>query len=106
MWTTEDRNLNMNLKTQFALHISETPVTLKQCQGHQIYKGNMGLNHGYNHAKFERSCFHGVWDKGKIKALFQQENMSIIFLEHGQKSIIVEYSWSTWYYQQLHKVSS
>ena len=58
--STVDRNMNKNLKSQFAVYISDTPVTLKQRQGHQIYNENFVTKQGYNHAKFERSRFSGV----------------------------------------------
>ena len=45
--------------TQFAVIISDTPVTLKQSQGHQTYNDNVDPNQGY-YEKFERSCFTGV----------------------------------------------
>ena len=44
---------------QFAVYISDKPVTLKR-QGHQTYNDNVDPKQGYNHAKFERSCFTGV----------------------------------------------
>ena len=39
---------------------SDTPVTLKQAQGHKIYHENGDPKQGYNHAKFETWCFNGV----------------------------------------------
>ena len=45
---------------QFAVYISDNPVTLKQHQGHQIYNDIVDPKLGDNHAKFERSCFNGV----------------------------------------------
>ena len=51
--------------TQFAVYISDTPVVLKQSQGHQTWNDNVDPKRGYNHAKFERSGFNGV---GKKKA--------------------------------------
>ena len=37
---------------KFAVIISDTPVTLKQSQGHQTYNVNVDSKQGYNHAKF------------------------------------------------------
>ena len=37
---------------KFAVIISDTPVTLKQSQGHQTYNDNVDSKQGYNHAKF------------------------------------------------------
>ena len=51
-------------KQDFAVFISNTPVTLKQSQSHQTYSDNADPEQGYNHAKFERFCFHSVWEKG------------------------------------------
>ena len=45
---------------QFAVYISDIPVTLKQGQGHQTHDDNVDSKQIYNHAKFERSCFNGV----------------------------------------------
>ena len=53
---------------QIAIYISETPLTLKQSHGHQTYNDNVDPEKGYNHAKFERSCF--IQDKAKVKDLF------------------------------------
>ena len=49
-------------KSQFTGYISDKPLTLKQSQGHQIYQYNKNVDpkHGYNHAKFEMSCFKSV----------------------------------------------
>ena len=46
--------------TQFAVYLSDRPVTLKQSQGHQTYNENVDQKQGYNHAKYERSSFNGV----------------------------------------------
>ena len=45
---------------QFAVYISDIPVTLKQSQGHRTYKDKLDPEQGYHHAKFERSCINGV----------------------------------------------
>ena len=91
---------------QFAVYISDTPVTLKQSQGHQAWNENVDLKQGYNHAKFERSCFNSVRKKRQhFKVFFKGDNMSIISLQHVWNSKIMVYSWSTWRKQQLYKVS-
>ena len=54
-------------KAQFSIYISVTPVTLKQSQGHQTYNENVDPEQGYNHAKFERSCFNSIPEKGNVK---------------------------------------
>ena len=60
---------------QFAVSISNTPVTLKQSQDHQMYSDNVHPKQNYNHAKFERSCFNGVQEKANVKVFFKQESM-------------------------------
>ena len=53
----------------FAVYISHKPVTLKQSQGHQTYNGNVDPKQGYNHAKFERSCFNGVSEEANLEVV-------------------------------------
>ena len=55
--------------TPLAICISDTPVTLKQSQGYQISNDNVDPKQGYNHVKFERSCFNGVQEKAKVSFL-------------------------------------
>ena len=54
---------------QLAVYIFDTHVILKQGQGHQTVNDNLKPKQGYNHAKFERSCFSGVREKGNVKGL-------------------------------------
>ena len=89
---------------QFAAYISDTPATLKQSQGHQIYNDNEDPKQGYDHAIFEWSCF--IQDKAKVKDLFWMRKYVIFFLEHVWKSKLVVYSWCTWHNQQSYKVSA
>ena len=42
---------------QFAIYISDTPVNLKQSQGHQTWNDNENPKQVYNRAKFQRSCY-------------------------------------------------
>ena len=60
-------------------------MTFKQNQGHQTYNDNVDPKQGYNHAKFERACFNGVWEKANVKVFSKQGNESIISFEHVQK---------------------
>ena len=76
--------------TQFAFYISDTPVTLKQSQGHQTQIDNVNLS-----TKFERFHFNGVWEKANIKVFSKGGNMSIISYEHLQKWKIVTHLWFT-----------
>ena len=55
---------------QFAVYISDTSVTLTQSEGHQTYSNSVNPKQGYNHKKFERSCFNGVQEKAKFKGFF------------------------------------
>ena len=66
---------------QFAVNMSTTPVTLKQSQGHQTQNGNIDPKQGYNHAKFETSCYNGVQEKAN-NFFFKRGNMSVISFEH------------------------
>ena len=43
-----------SIKRNFAVSISDTSVTLKQSQGHQIYNENVDPEQGYNYAEFEK----------------------------------------------------
>ena len=52
--------------TQFALDISDTPVTLKQSQDHQIYDENIHPEQGYNHAKFEKTWLERCSRKSQL----------------------------------------
>ena len=55
-----------------AVYISDTPVTLKQSQGHQTTKDNADAKQGYNHAKSQRSCFKGVPEKANTETFFSE----------------------------------
>ena len=39
------------------------------------YNDNLDLKKGYSYAKFERSCFYGVWEKTTLKILFNEKYM-------------------------------
>ena len=47
-------------KIIFAVHASDTPVALKQDQGHQSWDRLADLKQGHNHANFERPCLDSV----------------------------------------------
>ena len=60
-------------KTQnLQVYLFDTPVTLKQNQGHEIYNGNVDPKQCHNNAKFERSCFNGVQEEANVKVFFFQ----------------------------------
>ena len=63
---------------QFAVYISDTPVTLKESQGHQTYNENVHPKQGYNNAKLERPALDSVYQKANVKDFVKSENMSII----------------------------
>ena len=54
--TTVDKNL----KQQFAVYYSHTPVTLKQIQGHQTCYELVDHKQGYNYAQFEKPRLNSV----------------------------------------------
>ena len=59
---------------QFAVSISDTPVTVKQNQGHQTYNDNVDPKQD---SKYESSSLNGVWEKNNVKVFFKWGNMSI-----------------------------
>ena len=52
-------------KKQFAVHDSDTSVTLKQGQGHQTWYILVDPKQGYNNAKFENPRLTSVCEKAK-----------------------------------------
>ena len=48
--------VDKNLKKQFAVYDSDTPVTLKQGQGHQTWYEFLDPKQGHNKAKFFKLC--------------------------------------------------
>ena len=60
-------------------------------QDQQTYSENVDPAQGYNHEKFERSRLNSIREKGNVKVLFKQGNMSIISREHVRKSKMVVY---------------
>ena len=82
-WT---KTYTKTLKVQFAVYVSETPVTLEQSKGQRAYDENVDPEEGYNRAKFERYRFNSLREKGNVKGFFfKRGNMSVIPLEHLQK---------------------
>ena len=71
---------------------------MKQGQSHHTYNDNLDPEQGHNHAKFERSRYNSVREKGNVKGIFSfpflkiyisNEKMLIISLEHVRKSKII-----------------
>ena len=52
---------------QFAVDISDKPVTLKQSQGHQTQNDTVDPKKGYNHAKLERPPLNSAAEKSMLK---------------------------------------
>ena len=76
-----DENLKEN-KKQFAVYDSNTPVTLKQGQGHQTQYELVDLIQGYNIAKFEKPHLNSVCEKANDKVFVKSGNTSIISLQY------------------------
>ena len=66
---TQQRTRIQNM--QFAVYISDTPVTLKESQGHHTQNNNVNPKQSYNPAKFERFCFKGVREKANVKVFLK-----------------------------------
>ena len=64
-------------KEQFAVYDSNTPVTLKQGQGHQTWYELVDPKEGYNKPKFQKSCWNSVHEKANSKDFVKSVNRSI-----------------------------
>ena len=51
--------------------MSDTSVTLKQNQGNQTYNEHVDPQQGFNYAKFKKSRFNNVREKGTLKTFFE-----------------------------------
>ena len=58
--------------TQFAVYISDTPVTLKQSHGHQTQNEDVDPEQGYNRAKFESD-------------VREKENFSLVYMRTAKR---------------------
>ena len=67
---------------QFAIYIFNTPVALKQSQGHQTHNNNVDSKQRYDHANLKGFCFNSIQKEANDKDNFKCGNMSIISLEH------------------------
>ena len=101
---------------QCTVYISNTPVTLKQSQGHQTYTDNVGPKEGYNHARFERSGLNGIWETPtkeiivsylcpNVQVLSNEKTCQLSLLNIREKEKKVVYSWSPWRNQVSYKAS-
>ena len=59
---------------QSAVYNSDTPVTLKQGQGHQASYEVVDPKQGCNDSKFENPCLNGVYEKVNNKVFVKSEN--------------------------------
>ena len=69
MWT--------KIKKQITVYNSDTPVTLKQGQGHQIWHKLVKPKQDYNNAKFEKPHIDSTPNKPMIKFLSIQEKRQL-----------------------------
>ena len=50
------------------------------------YNDNVEPEQGYNHVKFERACFNGVWEKANLKVSSNEEFCQLFSLNaHGSR---------------------
>ena len=74
-------------KKQLAVYDSDTPVILKQGQGHQTWYELVNPKQDYNNAKFQKPHLNSVCEKANDNTFVIPGNMSIISLEN-----VCEYS--------------
>ena len=76
--TTVEKNLSFFFFN--VVYHSDTPVTLKQCQGHLIWYKLVDPKDGYSKAKFEKPRLNNVPERANDKVFVKSGNMSIISL--------------------------
>ena len=92
-----------------AVYISDTLVTLKHSQGNQAYNDNVDPRQGYNHVKFERFYFNGIWEKANVKGSFIQMRKYVnhlLWTYYVKIKKIVVNSWCAPCNQQSYEVST
>ena len=67
-------------------------MTLKQNEGHQICNENVDPEQGSNHAKFERSHYDSVQEKGNIQVFSKREIYQLSPLNMCENENMVVYS--------------
>ena len=87
------------ISTQFAVYGSNTPLILKQSQGHQTWHVSLDPHQGYNHAKFEIPLRNSAWEKANAKVLVKSGIMSFISFESCK-------SQNLWYVHDLDDVNN
>ena len=76
--TIQHWNYNRNQQQQnFAVYDFDTPVTLKQGQGHPTWYELLDLKQGHNHAKFVKPCLNHVHKKATITVFVKQETRQL-----------------------------
>ena len=73
--------MGRNLRKQFAVYDSDTPVTLKHGQGHQTWYEVVNPTQDYNSAKFDQPLLSSVRERTNIKVFVKSGNTSVISLE-------------------------
>ena len=71
--------VDKNLKKLFAVYDPDTPVTLQQNLGHQIWYELVDPKQCHNNAKFEKLRLNSVRVKANDKLFAKSENTSVIF---------------------------
>ena len=69
--------MDKNQNKQFAVYDSDTPVTLKQGQGHQTWYELEDPKQGHNNAKFEKPCLNSVCERANNKVIANQETCQL-----------------------------
>ena len=93
--TSVDKNLKKK-KKKSAVYDSDTPVTLKQGQGHKSWYKLADPKQGSHNAKFEKSCLNNIREKANNEVLVESGNMPIISLEYEQKVKNCNKFWPVW----------
>ena len=73
-----ERTRIKNIKTTMLFAVSETPVTLKQGQGHPTWYESLHAKPGHNHAKFESLAVKQRPKRSHIKPCVESGKLPII----------------------------
>ena len=77
--TTKPTHNQKTKQKQFAVHDSDTSVTLNQSQIHKIWYELVDPKQCHNNAKFEKLRLNSVRVKANDKLFAKSENTSVIF---------------------------
>ena len=92
IWLTYSGQEPKKIIFLIAVYVSDTPVTLKQDQGHKTWYELEDPQQGYNNAKFEKPRWNDVREKATDKVFVKSRNTSVISFECVRKPKIVVYS--------------